>query len=100
MTNLTVNEFADGFENDDNAIIIDVRTPEEENEGLIPNSTNMNVMGQSFPAKIMDLDKSKNYYVYCRSGGRSVSACRFMEKNGLTTYNLLGGIQAWNQYKS
>lgn len=100
MTNLTVNEFENGFENDDNAIIIDVRTPEEENEGLIPNSTNMNLMEQSFPTKVMDLDKSKNYYVYCRSGGRSVSACRFMEKNGLTTYNLLGGIQAWNQYKS
>ena len=100
MKDLTINEFVEGFKSDENAIIIDVRTPEEEAEGLIPNSTNMNIMEQSFPAKVMDLDKTKNYYVYCRSGGRSVSACQFMDKQGLTTYNLLGGIQAWNAFNS
>ena len=100
MNNLTINEFVEGSQNDDNAVIIDVRTPEEEAEGLIPNSTNMNLMEQSFPARVMDLDKSKNYYVYCRSGGRSATACQFMEKHGLTTFNLLGGIQAWNSFNS
>lgn len=96
MQNLDVNSFKEGFETDENAIIIDVRTPEEEAEGLIPNSININIMDQSFPAKILSLDKSKNYYVYCRAGGRSANACQFMEKNGLTTFNLVGGIQAWN----
>lgn len=100
MNNLTINEFVDGFQNDQNAVIIDVRTPEEEAEGLIPNSINMNLMEQSFPAKVMDLDKTKNYYVYCRSGGRSATACQFMEKQGLTTFNLLGGIQAWNSFNA
>jgi len=57
-------------------------------------------MEQSFPAKVMDLDKTKSYYVYCRSGGRSASACQFMDKQGLTVYNLLGGIQAWNSFNS
>lgn len=100
MKDLTINEFVEGFKNDENSVIIDVRTPEEKAEGLIPNSTNMNIMEQSFPAKVMDLDKSKNYYVYCRSGGRSASACQFMDKQGLTVYNLLGGIQAWNSFNS
>jgi rhodanese-related sulfurtransferase len=96
MKNLNVHSFKEGFENDENSIIIDVRTPEEEAEGMIPNSINMNIMEQNFPAKVMDLDKSKSYYVYCRSGARSASACQFMEKQGLTAFNLEGGINAWN----
>lgn len=100
MKDLTINEFVEGFKNDENAVIIDVRTPEEEAEGLIPNSTNMNIMEQSFPAKVMDLDKTKNYYVYCRAGGRSTSACQFMDKQGLKSFNLVGGIQAWNAFNS
>ena len=97
MTNLNVEEFKEKIDADANAAIIDVRTPEEEAEGVIENSINMNLMEAAFPAKVMDLDKSKNYYVFCRSGGRSATACQFMEKNGLTAYNLAGGIQAWNQ---
>lgn len=100
MKNLDIQEFITGFKSDENAIILDVRTPEEEAEGLIPNSINMNIMEQSFPAKVMDLDKSKNYYVYCRSGGRSANACQFMEEQGLTAFNLAGGIQAWNTHNS
>lgn len=97
MENLDITNFKKGFENDPNAVIIDVRTPEEEAEGLIPNSININIMDSNFPSKIAELDQTKSYYVYCRSGGRSATACQFMEKQGLTAYNLLGGIQAWNQ---
>ena len=96
MQNLEVNDFKNGFKTDENSVIIDVRTPEEEAEGLIPNSINLNIMDQNFPTKVLDLDKSKTYYVYCRSGARSANACQFMEKNGLKSYNLIGGIQAWN----
>ena len=96
MKNLNVIDFEKAFKNDSKAVLIDVRTPEEEAEGFIPDSINMNLMAQSFPAKVMDLDKSKNYYVYCRSGGRSGTACQFMEKQGLVAYNLEGGINAWN----
>ena len=96
MKNINVEEFKSEVASDKNAVIIDVRTPEEEVEGMIENSININIMDASFPAQIAQLDKSKNYYVFCRSGGRSVTACQFMEKNGLTVYNLEGGIQAWN----
>ena len=97
MKNLDVNDFRKGFENNSNAVIIDVRTPEEEVEGLIPDSVTINIMEPNFSAKIMELDKTKTYYVYCRSGRRSATACQFMEKQGLTAFNLIGGIQSWNQ---
>ena len=42
------------------------------------------------------LDKSKAYFVYCRSGARSARACAVMEQSGFpVTFNLLGGIIAW-----
>jgi len=97
MKNLNVQAFKIGLESDKNAVLLDVRTPEEEAEGLIPNSVRLNLMNPDFPTKVLELDKAKKYYVYCRSGARSNTACQFMEKNGYTAYNLEGGIIAWNQ---
>lgn len=97
MKDLDANSFREKIKTDATAVVIDVRTPEEEVEGTIDGALNLNLMEAAFPAKVMDLDKSKTYYVYCRSGGRSATACQFMEKNGLTAYNLKGGIQAWNR---
>jgi len=97
MKNLGVSEFKERIENDPEAVIIDVRSPAEEVEGLIDNSVNMNLMDPTFAEKVKALDSSKNYYVYCRSGGRSSSACHFMDMQGLNSFNLDGGIIAWNQ---
>jgi rhodanese-related sulfurtransferase len=97
MKHLSAEEFKNEIENDPKAVIIDVRAPAEEVEGLIPNSLNINIMDPSFAQKIAQLDPEKNYYVYCRSGGRSSSACGFMESRGFNAFNLKGGIQAWNQ---
>lgn len=96
MKNLSAVEFKNEIENDPKAVIIDVRAAEEEAEGLIPKSLNINIMDAEFASKVADLDPSKNYYVYCRAGGRSSSACGYMDEHGLNTFNLEGGIQAWN----
>lgn len=97
MENLDAESFRERIKTDPDAIIIDVRAPEEEIEGAIEGSQNANIMDASFTSIVSELDKSKNYYVFCRSGGRSANACRFMEQNGLNAFNLEGGIQAWNQ---
>ncbi|MFL0352207.1 rhodanese-like domain-containing protein [Xanthomarina sp. GH4-25] len=82
---------------DSNAVILDVRTEEELEEGRIPNAINIDIyQGQEFIDQIEALDKSKNYYVYCRSGGRSAQACAIMNQLGYTnTFNLLGGFCEW-----
>ncbi|MBD98584.1 MAG: rhodanese [Verrucomicrobia bacterium] len=95
MKNLSPEEFKNMLD-EENTLVIDVRTPEEEIEGVIEGSLNINIMDPSFPTKIETLDKAKKYLVFCRSGGRSATACQFMAKNGFDTYNLEGGIIAWN----
>ncbi len=83
--------------NDQNAAIIDVRTPEECEFGIIENAICIDIYkGQEFLDEISNLNKSKNYYVYCRSGGRSAQACAVMNQLGIANaYNLLGGVMQW-----
>ncbi|CAM3307669.1 rhodanese-like domain-containing protein [Zobellia roscoffensis] len=96
--NLSQEDWEEQLEKDDNALILDVRTPEEVEEGYIPNSTNIDFyLGQDFLNEIEKLDKSKNYYVYCRSGNRSGQACAIMNSVGFeNTYNLEGGFMNWD----
>ena len=96
--NLTQEDWVSQFEADENSVLLDVRTEVECNEGIIPNSINLDIYeGQAFIEKLEALDKSKNYYVYCRSGARSAKACEAMNELGFdNTYNLMGGILQWD----
>jgi len=98
MKNLTQEEWKQGIINKENVEILDVRTPDEFNEGYIPGAKNIDIYkGQGFLDEVNELDKSKEYYVYCRSGARSAQACALMQQQGFeNTYNLQGGITEWN----
>ncbi|MGZ0014930.1 rhodanese-like domain-containing protein [Yeosuana sp. AK3] len=98
MEDLTQEEWVEQLENDNNAVILDVRTDDEVFQGKIPNSIHIDFYkGQAFIEELETLDKSKNYYVYCRSGNRSGQACRMMEQLGFqNAYNLIGGMLQWD----
>ncbi|CAM4232501.1 rhodanese-like domain-containing protein [Gillisia hiemivivida] len=98
MKNLTQDQWSKEVADDKNAVILDVRTEEEFIEGYIPTATNIDIYkGQGFLDEIEKLDKSKNYYVYCRSGARSAQACALMKQQGFdSAYNLMGGITDWD----
>lgn len=95
---LTQEEWVSELENDKNAVILDVRTLAEVEQGIIPNAIHIDIyMGQGFVNELNKLDKTKNYYVYCRSGNRSRQACYLMDQMGFNNaYNLMGGIIDWN----
>jgi len=94
---LTQEEWASELKNDTNAVVLDVRTEGEVMQGIIPNAINIDIYkGQGFIYKLEELDKTKNYYVYCRSGSRSRQACSIMNRLGFqNAYNLMGGILDW-----
>jgi len=97
MADLSQEEWSSQLGGDQNAFILDVRTPDEVEEGYIPGATNIDIyLGQEFMAELEKLDRNKNYYVYCRSGKRSAQACAIMGKLGFqNTYNLEGGFMEW-----
>jgi len=97
MADLSQEEWVEQLKNDENALILDVRTDDEVADGYIPNSKHIDIyLGQGFIDELNTLDKSKNYFVYCRSGNRSGQACAIMNNIGFeNTYNLLGGFNEW-----
>lgn len=97
MADLTQQEWASQLENDKDAVILDVRTQDEVDEGYIPEAIHLDIhKGQEFIDEIKKLDPEKSYYVYCRSGGRSGQACSVMNSLGFKkAYNLIGGFSEW-----
>ncbi len=95
--NLLQDDWIEELNADTNAVILDVRTEEEVNEGKIPNAIHLDFLkGQEFLTQLEALDKTKNYYVYCRSGNRSGQTCAIMNQLGFeNAYNLVGGILEW-----
>ena len=86
--------------NKNNSILLDVRTEEEIIESKINNSLNIDFYSDNFKISILSLDKSKTYYVYCRSGRRSLNTVEFMRENGFSkSYNIDGGIIKWTDLK-
>lgn len=93
---LDVQEFKEKMETYEDAVLLDVRTPEEIKESAIEGHIALNIMDPSFTMKIDELDREKSYFVYCRSGNRSGQACRYMLAQGFKKlYNLEGGMMAW-----
>ncbi len=77
-------------------VILDVRTPQEFTGGHLGDAVNIDLRAEDFREKVNELDKSKTYLVYCKSGARSRSASDIMEELGFEEgYNMLGGIIQW-----
>jgi rhodanese-related sulfurtransferase len=93
---LNVKQFYEMMQKEKNVIILDVRTPQEYQEGHISNTINIpvQILGQQ-------LDKLKNFkdkkiLVYCRSGHRSAIASQILDRAGFkNVYNLKGGLLEW-----
>ncbi|MEL6812745.1 MAG: rhodanese-like domain-containing protein [Bacteroidota bacterium] len=97
MQDLTQAQWREQLTQDNDAIILDVRTDMEVAEGMIPNAKQIDIQNAAgFMEAAKQLDSAKNYYVYCRSGGRSAQACMILNSLGFpNTYNLMGGMMEW-----
>ena len=98
MSDLSQQEWTAQQASDSNSIILDVRTDQEVEEGMIPEAIHLDIhQGQAFISELEKLDKTKSYFVYCRSGARSGQACSIMNKLGFkSAFNLLGGFNDWD----
>lgn len=78
------------------AVILDVRTPEEFAEGHLEGAVNIDFYAANFQDTLSQLDTGEDYVVYCRSGNRSGQTATMMEELGfVTVHDVDGGIAAW-----
>ena len=81
----------------ENAVLLDVRTPEEYNLGHLEGALNINWYDADFKDQVSALDRSETIYVYCKAGGRSAEAAAVMREMGFESIvNLEGGYDAFS----
>jgi rhodanese-related sulfurtransferase len=76
------------------AAVIDVRTPEEITAGYLEGALLFDINGGMFAEQISTLDKTANYFIYCRSGNRAGGAIEQMKAAGFTGELTNGGSLA------
>ena len=97
IPNLDSDSFEKMMNEDKNSILLDVRTLEENKAIRIPNTKLIDIHKTNFIDHIEKLNRSKSYFIYCRSGSRSYTACKQMKNMGFEkVYNLKGGIIRWH----
>ena len=97
MKNLTKEDWKKLIKETQNAVVIDVRTPEECAEGTQPNAQLINFLSLTdFLSAVEKLDKNNCYFLYCRSWNSSALACMYMHDKGFKTFNLMGGMMQWD----
>lgn len=90
--------YKEALADNEEAIVIDVRTAQEFSRGIIEGAINMDVKSGDFKDKAARLDKEKPYYLYCLSGGRSAQAAKYFKSIGIqNVVNLKGGVLAWQK---
>ena len=81
---------------DSSEIILDIRTPEEFNQGIIEGAINIDFYEPTFSTDLDALDKDAHYVVYCRSDNRSGQAMSTFADLGFTNVTEIdGGIVNW-----
>jgi rhodanese-related sulfurtransferase len=80
-----------------NFVILDIRTPQEYQNGHLKGAIMIDYYSKSFVEEIGRLDKEKSYLVYCRSGNRSARSLDLLKKLQFKKiYHLASGIIGWN----
>lgn len=71
-------------------VIVDVRETEEYEDGHIPNSLNMPL--STIGKHVTMLQKFKNIYLICESGGRSSYTNEVLKTTGIETIDVCDGL--------
>ena len=76
------------------AVLLDVRSRQEFQEGHIPGSRNVPLSAIEEAAALAE-DKQTPLFVYCYSGARSGQAVRALRRMGYANVKNIGAIAAW-----
>ena len=90
-----INQGVQEYKNTANAVLLDVRSPQEYREGHITGSQNVPLQQLD---KVEEVTENKDtvLYVYCHSGARSRQAVSLLQAMGYTNVHNIGGIAAYS----
>jgi len=101
LQSIKAQEVMDYVSQNDDVVILDVRTPMEYGISHVPGAVNINVQDESFEDLVGQLDSDKTFIVYCTknpAGGRSMTALAKMKALGFKELvSLEGGHVAWSE---
>ena len=90
-----INQGVNDYQNTPQAVLLDVRSPQEYREGHIPGSKNIPLQNIDKVETVVE-NKDTALYVYCYSGARSRQAVSHLQHMGYNNVNNIGGIAAYH----
>jgi len=101
INNVDVDAAQELVTQDENVIMLDVRTPKEYEVGHIEGALNISIAAADFSERVNKLDRGKTYIIHCSANvenGRSAKSLEIMSGLGFDKLlNMEGGIAAWEQ---
>ena len=75
------------------ALVVDVREPQEYASGHVPGAVSMPL--STVPVRHHELPRDLTVHLICQAGGRSAQAAAWLAKQGYRVANVTGGTGAW-----
>jgi rhodanese-related sulfurtransferase len=95
INNYSAAEVKKKLKENENIILLDVRTLKEHNSGSIKPSIHIPLHEIDFKTDQLKKYQSREIICYCQSGMRSVSAAIKLKKLGFNSSNMKGGYSTW-----
>jgi rhodanese-related sulfurtransferase len=94
VATITAADLKDRLAKGDRPVILDVREADEVEAGKIPEAKHISLW--ELPERLHELDPDAETVLVCRSGRRSLVACKVMMLNGFRNVkNMEDGMLAW-----
>ncbi len=90
-----INQGIEEYKKTAGAVLLDVRTPQEYQEGHIPESKNVPLQQLNNVVAVVK-NTEIPLFVYCYSGARSRQATGMLQRMGYSKVNNIGGIAAYS----
>jgi rhodanese-related sulfurtransferase len=92
IVEIEADELAMDLPHDKKMVVVDVRREPEFADGHITGAVNIPLNDMTDPASMANLDESKNLYVHCAGGYRSIIAASLLKRQGIhNLHNVMGG---------
>ena len=101
IVEIEADELAMDLPHDKKMVVVDVRRETEFADGHIKGALNIPLNDMTDPASMADLDETKNLYIHCAGGYRSIIAASLLKRQGIhNLHNVMGGWEKIKEQKT